>query len=303
MVHDLIEDRRAYPLGRVKHANVELLVLNGSLAVTGGADEFCSALIEYSHPELRPLDEYEVDGDRAEFSLRQPETHGLRRTRNSWHLAFNSGVTLGLAVESMSGGVNLDLDRVLLSDLEVKSRSGSVRASMAGSYPDLGEIVIESKSGTVTADLPGTYPKLSNVEIESMSGKTELAISGACPELRSVKVESRSGKTDLALTGECPQLQRVDVDALSGAVDLDLRGAFQRDDLGVRIESKSGAVRVRLPEGVGASLNATTMSGRVRADGFNTGTGRRTNAAFERTPATIWLNVRVMSGSVEIVTG
>lgn len=279
MDHNLIEDRRDYPLGRVRSAEVELQVLHGSLAVRGGADEFCSALFEYSHPELRPIDEYAADGDAARLEIRQPESRGLRRTRSDWKLAFNSGVTNSMAIESMSGRVDLDLDRILLSDLEVKSRSGAVRASLAGNYPDLDEVVIDSMSGKVDARLAGGFPKLSSVEIDS-----------------------KSGSTGLEITGDCPQLRRIAIDSMNGSVDLDLRGSFQRDDLGVRIESKSGRVRVRLPEGVGASMNARTMSGRIRADGFRGGSGRWTNAAFEHSPATIWLNIRVMSGSVDIVT-
>ncbi len=279
MSSSMIEDRRSYPLGDVRAAEVELQILHGSLAISGGSDEFCTALFEYSHPELRPIDRYDADSDEAELEIRQPQTQDLQGTRNSWELAFNSEAALSMAIESMSGGVDLDFDRLNLQDVEVKSRSGTVRASLAGSYLALDEVYIESNSGSVTVAMPGDFPALGSIEVESLSGSTELAITGDCPALRSVDVTSKSGR-----------------------VTLDLRGAFARDDLGVDIESMSGRVQVLLPEGVGASMNATTMSGKIRAAGFNTGSGRWTNAAFGQSAATIWLNIRVMSGSVDVGT-
>lgn len=280
MEHNLIEDRREYPLGHVKTAEVGLQILHGSLALAGGSDAFCSALFEYSHPELRPLDTYSADGDKAELEIREPETHQLRERRNSWRLAFNSEVAIAMAIESMSGSVDLDLDRVRLSDLEFKSRSGRVRAGLAGNYPELDEFLIDSTSGKVDVVMSGGFPTLSSVDIKSTSGATELAITGRCPNLRSV-----------------------DVNSMSGHVNVDLRGSFERDDLGVDIECTSGHVKVLLPVGVGASMNASTMSGKIRADGFNSGSGRWTNAAFGSSTATIWLNIRVMSGSVDVTTG
>ena len=274
----MIQDHREYPLGGATSAEVELEILHGPLSVSGGASELCEAEFEYSHPELRPIDDYRQDGDRASLEVRQPLTEGLRDTRNAWNLAFNSDIQIELAISSMSGSVALDLDLVQVSNVEVESRSGSVQASLAGSYPELDELVVDSMSGRVAMSLTGTFPKLSLIE-----------------------VDSKSGSADLAVTGNCPELRRIDVDSKSGSVSLDLRGAFQRDDLGVRVDSISGGVRIRVPADIGVSLQASTVSGRVHANGFVSRDGRLTNDAFGSSSATIWLNVHVTSGSVEVL--
>lgn len=280
MSGNLIQDRREYPLGGATSANVELEILHGPLSVGGGASDLCEAEFEYSHPELRPIDDFRQDGDRASLEVRQPRTDELRDPRNAWSVAFNSDVQIELAISAMSGSVALDLDQVQVSNVEVKSRSGSVQASLAGSYPELDELVIDSMSGRVAMSLTGEFPQLSLIE-----------------------VDSKSGSTDLAVTGSFPELRRIDIDSKSGNVSLDLRGAFQRDDLGVRVDSISGGVRIRVPAEIGVSLQASTISGRVQASGFSNSNGRLTNDAFGSSAATIWLNVHVTSGSVDVLSG
>ena len=280
MAENMIVEQREYPLGQIQEAELELDVRSGSLSVSGGSRDFASATFEYSHPELRPIDEFRADDDEARLQITQPETDGLRKTRSRWDIELNSGAAVELATLSRSGATRLDLDRVNIAGLEVKSRSGNVDARLGGSYPKLDEAIIEARSGRVRADLSGDFPALSGVE-----------------------VETRSGDTELVLTGNYPNLRRVAIDARSGSVSVDMRGTFQREDLGLRIDCRSGSVRVRLPDDVGASMNANTKSGNVRAEGFSIGSGRRTNAAFGQTPATIWLNVHVMSGNVDIVSG
>ena len=280
MADKMIVDQREYPLGRVQQAEMELEIRHGSLNVTGGASEFCSATFEYSHPELRPVDEYQADGDEARLQITQPETDGLINSRSRWSIALSSSPAVELAVLSRSGAVRLDLGGVNVANLEVESRSGAVETRLNGSYPQLEEVVLDSRSGKVSALLDGEFPTLSQVEIESRSGTTEIVLNGSCPNLRRVAIDSRSGN-----------------------VDVDMRGTFQREDLGLRIDCASGNVRVRLPDDVGASMNANTKSGRIRAEGFSTGSGRRTNAAFGSTPATIWLNLHLMSGNVDVISG
>ncbi|MEZ4522311.1 MAG: toast rack family protein [Thermomicrobiales bacterium] len=275
----MIEDRREYPLGNVKEAEIELLVRQGSLAVHGGASELCVANFEYSHPELRPEDDYDEDGDEARLAITQPRTEGPRDTRSAWNIQLNGEAQIDLGLSSMSGGVSLDLDRVNVGNLEVESMSGSVRASLGGNYPALDEISIESASGSVAVRL-----------------------SGAFPELTSIQLDSKSGKVDLVVSGECPNLRRIGVDCKSGTVDLDLRGHFEREDLGVRVDSISGGIRVRVPGDVGVSMNAKTVSGRVRADGFNQDGGRWTNDAFGNTVASLWLNLHAISGGVDVAS-
>lgn len=275
----MIQDHREYLLGGAKSAEVELEILHGPLSVGGGAPEFCEVEFEYSHSELRPIDDYRQDGDRASLKIKQPRTEGLRDSRNAWSLAFNSDVQIEFAISSMSGSVALDLDRVQASNVEVESRSGSVEASLAGSYLEMDELVVDSMSGRVAMSLSGDFPKLSRIEIDS-----------------------KSGAIDLAVTGNCPALRRIDIDSKSGNVSLDLRGAFQRDDLGVRVDTISGGVRIQVPADIGVSLQASTISGRVHANGFASRDGRLSNDAFGRSAATIWLNVHVTSGSVEVLS-
>ncbi|CAN5829319.1 hypothetical protein BH23CHL2_BH23CHL2_13910 [soil metagenome] len=279
MTESLIVERREYPLGGVKTAEVELEVRAGSLAVTGGATELCSADFAYSHVELRPVDDYEQDDNEAELGISQPRTNDLEDTYSSWQLAVNSDVQIELAISILSGNATLDLDHVQVSSVEVDSRSGSVEASLAGSYPALDEIVIDS-----------------------VSGRSALELSGEFAELTTIEIDSKSGPIELAVTGTCPELKRIAVDSKSGPVSIDLRGSFQRDDLGVRVDSISGNVQIRVQKDVGVSMNANTISGRVQAADFGGETGRLTNAAFGRSPATIWLNVHVTSGNIEVVS-
>ena len=279
MAEELIVDERTYPLGSAAAAEVELAVKTGSLDVRGGAGNFCEARFEYSHAELRPTDDYDGGGDLAELSIVQPEVNLRGQVRNSWFLAFNSEVPVELAIGSASGNVSLDLDAVRLAGLNHKSRSGSTKASLGGSYPELKEMTFDSSSGKVALDLTGDFPTLEQVEIEN-----------------------RSGRTAIVVSGDCPNLRRLAIDCRSGNVDIDLTGSFEREDFGVRVDCRSGNVRVRVPASIGASLNASVKSGNTRIRGFESGSGRQTNAAFGETPATIWLNLHAMSGNISVVS-
>ncbi len=279
-MQDLIRDEHVFPLGRVTRAEVELDIHSGTLRLRGGANEFCEAVFEYSHDLLRPLSEFRQDDDEARLIITQPRIDAINEpVANRWDLGFCGVPEIELAIASRSGSVSLDLDDVKASNLEVKSRSGAVDLSMAGSYPHLDEIILDSSSGSVDAALTGEFPALSELEIDVKSGQTRVAVTGSCPELRRIAISSKSG-----------------------SVDLDLNGTFGRDDLGVRVDAVSGNVTVAIPEGVGASMQASVVSGTVQAGGFSSGTGRLVNKAFGNTTATLWLNLRVTSGSIRVVT-
>jgi DUF4097 and DUF4098 domain-containing protein YvlB len=280
MADDLIREERQFSLGQITEAEVELEVASGLLRVGGGSGEFGDARFEYSHPELQPEVEFSVDGSKANLEIRQPKVHGLSNARYCVDLSLNSQAAIELGVASASGNVELDLDHVNLTSLDVEAASGNVEASLAGRYEVLEQVVLDIASGRVEARLSGNFPKLETVEAGSASGRTRIDLTGACPALR-----------------------RVEVGSASGNIELDLRGNFARDDLGVRIQAASGNITVMVPSDIGVSLSARKVSGNVRADGFNHVDGRLANQAFGTSTATIWLNIQVASGNINVVTG
>lgn len=281
MMPELIRDEQVFPLGEITSAEVGLRLTSGALRVRGGAAEFCEAVFEYSHPELKPEVAFESDGGEAELIVKQPRFDTTEHKEVHWELAFNNDVQIELEVQSASGGVDLDLTELRPRGVEVDSASGEVSVRLGGANPELDEVTVESKSGSIELGLNGEFPALERLEVDSMSGKVRIAVAGACPELG-----------------------RIAVDSKSGAVEVDLSaGTFGRDDLGVRVESVSGKINVTLPEGVGASLQANVLSGQIRAEGFERSEGgRKVNAAFGTTPATIWLNLSAVSGSINVRT-
>lgn len=277
MSRELIVEEHTFPLDGASTAEVELDMTSGEVRVAGGARELAEAVFRYSHPELKPEVEYEVDGDEAELEISQPHVEGLRDTRIEWDLRLNSDVETDLTVEVASGKIDLDLSSVNLTVLDVRATSGAVRARFGGDYPDLEEVTVGMRSGDSVLDLGGRFDRLEQVE-----------------------VEQTSGTIDLALRGEYPALESVEIESTSGIIDLDLRGQWPEGDVDVRVSATSGTVAIQVPDDIGVSLETSVKSGMVSAAGFSSADGQRTNAAFGRSATTIWLSVEVTSGMVRI---
>lgn len=165
---------------------------------------------------------------------------------------------------------------------DVAARLGTISAE--GLLADVvGPGQVSTVSGSVVTD--GTRGTL---VAKSVSG--DLVVRGHVGDLR---VNSVSGS--VTASGRLGQAQ---VTVVSGAVTLDLESA-----VGVRSQTVSGDVTVRLPEGLGVGVAATSVSGRVVVDGeAHRGEGPVTGSvSVERGDAACRITSRTVSGHLTVL--
>ncbi len=95
-------------------------------------------------------------------------------------------------------------------------------------------------------------------------------------------------------------LRTVEVDMGVGALHMDLRGAPQRN-YDVRIRGGVGEATVRLPRDVGVSARAKGGIGQIHVSGLRKEGDRYVNDAFERSKATIHLDIQGGIGQINLL--
>lgn len=139
----------------------------------------------------------------------------------------------GVEARGMSGYLNVDTGSGSVEvlgmegDLDVDTGSGSVR--VANVTAD--QLGVDTGSGSVAADAVSA----DRIEIDTGSGGIEIRRSSA----RDVRLDTGSGSVDADLTGEIDHLL---------------------------VDTGSGGVTVRLPEGIGATVQLETGSGTIDVD-------------------------------------
>lgn len=144
-------------------------------------------------------------------------------------------------VETTSGSISLAGEA---ATLEVKSVSGGIESQM-----NVREMHVNTTSGSVT--IPGTVWKL---EGKSVSGR--FAIGQAAGEVR---IETVSGA--IGVVGR--NLHLMEAESFSGKLEYSGMTAL---DVRMNLRTRSGSVRVSLPETLSARLKLSSLSGNIRCD-------------------------------------
>ena len=136
-------------------------------------------------------------------------------------------------------------------DIHVKSIAGPSRANTSG-----GDLRATQVGGDFTGHTSG-----GDVRLETISGKVNVRTSGGDVQARSVQ-----GDVDASTSGGSVELVQV-----SGKMSARTSGGEVRCDLvgpnrGIFASTSGGSVRLTLPQGTAATLDAATGGGQVRSD-------------------------------------
>lgn len=159
------------------------------------------------------------------------------------------------------------------------------------------DVTVTQKSGALDLDLGLVDVK--DLAVSSESGRVRVKLAGPHPSMSHASIDARSGGVAVDASGEYPALEGLDVSSSSGDVYMDLAGTW-RKDFTAKVEAKSGDVVLTLPEKINTRVVASTSSGDVSAGGFVQDAGAWTHAPAQPSPFTLTVEVRVMSGDVEL---
>jgi hypothetical protein len=113
-------------------------------------------------------------------------------------------------------------------------------------------------------------------------------------------VDLGAGTSELALGGMA--LTALTVHTGAGETFVDLTGTWHQN-LQAKIEGGAGKLVVRLPQDIGARIDAEAGIGTVEADGFTRQGGAWVNGAYGASPVTLHIVVEAGVGEVNLVLG
>jgi DUF4097 and DUF4098 domain-containing protein YvlB len=195
-----------------------------------------------------------------------------------------------LVVNTSSADVDL---RDLRGDVDIKTVSGDLVADNLS-----GRLRVDTFSGDV--DVVGS---VTGVRVSTISGDVHL---------RGVRGDVELKTTSGTLRVDGDRLTSVTAESISGDITVD--GGLT-DDARVQATSHSGDITLRLPGGVRAALDFTTINGELDAGGPLTlmpgevggSRSRRATRHYEigngSTPATLRIDLSTSSGDVRLVRG
>ena len=156
-VGELQRESRSVQPENARSVSAELRMGAGELAVTGAADALVEADFAYNVADWQPEVNYEVSGDKGEFSVEQGSGGDFRLggdARNEWDLRFNDDVPIDLNVQMGAGESNLDLDSLSLTGLDLEMGAGETTVDLTGAYGQDLEASIQGGVGEATVLLP-----------------------------------------------------------------------------------------------------------------------------------------------------
>ena len=151
-------------------------------------------------------------------------------------------------IETASGAISID--SLAAEEIEISSVSGSV---LCGAMSAGDEIELDTTSGKISAE----QLTANEIKISSVSGSV------SCGELNArdeIDVTSTSGK----IMVDSLRAQEAELNSVSGSVTVALAECGKMD-----VGTTSGAVRLTLLDGLGASIRFRSTSGSLHADHYN----------------------------------
>jgi len=275
-------DTRTVERGGVRSAQVELDILNGDLAVTGGAAALMEARFRYNIPAWQPTVAYSIGEGEGRLSVRQDgdDAPPDDRARNEWSIRLNNALPTALTVRGGDAQVHLQAQNLSLTRLDVEMANGPVAIYLSRNHPDLVSVVADTDGGDVEADLSGDYRALTQMAFSTVSGALRIDLTGSFPALTGAAFANPGGSTTLDLSGDWTR--NLDLVFTGGAGDVRL------------IVSRRDNVRAEV----------TGAPAQVHANGFT----EEENGVYTRSPlnappdVTLNLYLRLDGGSVTLET-
>ncbi len=273
-------DTRTVERGGARSAQIALDILNGDLAVIGGAAALMEARFRYNILAWQPRVEYEVREGEGQLSVRQGSDDTLPddRTRNEWSVRLNNALPIALTVRGGNAHAHLQAQNLSLTRLDVEMVNGPVEVYLSRNHPDLAAIAVNTVGGNVEVDLSGNYRALTQAIFNTASGVLRVDLTGSFPMLAEATFANAGGSTTLDLTGDWTR------------------------DLALTFTGGAGDVRLIVSRWDNVRAEVTGAPAQVRADGFTQEDGGvYTRSPLNASPdVTLNLHLRLDGGTVTL---
>ncbi len=159
---------------------------------------------------------------------------------------------------------------------------------------DLG---IDFGAGEADLDLSGIA--IRRLEVNTGASESRIRVDEPNPEPMSAAIIN-VGAADFSLRGLGNlNASRVELHAGMGSVTLDLDGAWQADAR-LEVDMGLGALKIRVPEGLGARIRLDNVLTTIQADGFEREGREYLSPNWERAARKVEMEISAALGSVEI---
>ena len=230
-IGELQTESQAVELGGAQSVRVELEMGAGELDVAGGADGLLEADFTYNVAEFKP----EVKYSGGTLSVRQPHIEeraslwDVDDYRYQWDLRLNSDVPIEMAIDLGAGKAALELGRLSLTRLGVKTGAGDVTIDLSSSS-SLTRLEVEMGTGQVTVDLTGNWQE--DLDVDLTGGVGELIV--RLPSSIGVRVDIEAG------------ISGIDTQGLTKDGDHYVNDAYGKSGATLRIDIKAGIGSIKL---------------------------------------------------------
>jgi len=253
-------------------AKVSLSTFDGSIEVRGWDRNDVVVQVEKVGPDQKTVDRIQVraaqDGSLITVDVPKPSPLETTGLRRTPSANLVVSVPLKTAIVARSGDGSIEVRRVT-GKLDLETEDGGVRVEECA-----GDLVVRTGDGHV-------YGRKVDGRVEIHTGDGTVGLDGV---LTGVTIETRDG-----------------------AVEVTARPGSRTDD-GWDVTSGDGDVRVEVPKGFGAEVDAKTGDGRVRVDSITDARGADSDDEERRESVTGRLGgggkplrIRTSEGSITVV--
>jgi N-terminal domain of toast_rack, DUF2154/Domain of unknown function (DUF5668) len=180
---------------------------------------------------------------------------------------------------SIAGGA----DKLLLADFKY--------------LPSDGQPIVDYSVTDGRGHINISQPNDSHIRMLNSHNNWDLHFSNRVP----LDVNMSLGAGEATFDARGMDLRKLDINSGTGTLKVDLSGPRQHD-LNVDVKGGVGAGEFELPKDVGVTARVSGGIGDVVAHGLTENDGNYTNAAFGKTPATIYLTIHGGIGEVTLNT-
>src|SRR4051812_47269610 len=161
--------------GSVDHANIELDMGAGELAVRGGADKLINGSFQFNIPSGEPHVRSSISGTHATITIEQPKNMHLGgNQRYRWDLDLNNQVLTDLALNCGAGQARLNLGDLALRTLTVHMGAGQVDLDLRGTPARDYDVDVSGGVGQATIKLPRNV----GIRAEAHGGIGQIDVTG-----------------------------------------------------------------------------------------------------------------------------
>jgi len=251
----IAETTRTVALDDAQRVRVEITFAGGDLDVDSGSEDLLHGEFRCNLPELAPVVEYDVAGDRGTLVIRQ-ETDALTwnrvstEVRNEWRLSLSDQVPLELSADVGASSGHWELGGLQIADLDLTVgaadltlrfgapnpeplrrlhvRSGAARLQFLElGNANLDELAFDGGLGSYTFDFTGDWQRSARARIVAGASQIELRV----PREIGVRV----------CAGDLP---RVDWDGLVSDGECHVNRAYQDAEVTLDIDLDMGLGRL-----------------------------------------------------------